>query len=69
MDTLRAIQLIEEEDCTYREFVEAVAYLMRTGQIWSLQGMYGRLGMQMIETGVMDQYGNIDWNVVEQNEK
>lgn len=35
------------------------AYLIKTGQVWSLQGYYGRTARTMIDMGYIDKNGNI----------
>lgn len=50
-----------------KQTLEAWAYLIKTGQCWSLQGFYGRNAASLIEQGVISDQGVIDWTVVEQN--
>ena len=53
MDTFTAISLIEGiEEAEEFEIIEAWQYLIDTGIVWSLQGFYGRMARDLIETGV-----------------
>lgn len=45
--------------------IEAWAYLIATGKCWSLQGFYGRGASHMIESGVINKDGKINWEVVD----
>ncbi len=49
----------EGEDATEQEQLEAWAYLIKTGQCWSLQGWFGRTAQNLIENGLISQDGNI----------
>ena len=40
-------------------YIRFFAYLIRTGQAWRLQGMYGRTAAGLIESGIIDENGNI----------
>lgn len=46
--------------------IEAWAYLIATGQAWSLQGWYGRTASSIIEGGTIDRTGHINWDAVEE---
>lgn len=61
MDSMIAILIIEERDCTYEEYFKALGYLTKLGMVWNLQGFYGRLASEAIELEIMDNSGNIDW--------
>lgn len=47
------------------EHVEAWAYLIKTGMCWTLQGWFGRNAASIIESGMIDKKGNIDWDMVD----
>jgi hypothetical protein len=53
----------EGEDGSPEEVMEAWAYLIMTGQCWSLQGWFGRTANTLIESGYIDKQGNIDWDL------
>ena len=45
--------------------LKAWAYLIKTGQCWSLQGWYGRTAQSFIESGLITKSGRVNWNVAE----
>lgn len=47
------------ENATPAEQLEAWAYLIKTGQAWSLQGWYGRTATALIDCGLIDYTGHI----------
>ena len=55
----------EGEDAPLGEKIEAWACLIKTGMAWSLQGWFGRQAHAMIEKGLIDKSGKIDWDAVE----
>lgn len=54
----------EGEGASANDQLKAWAYLIRTGQCWSLQGWFGRSANALIERGVISPEGEIDWNMV-----
>jgi len=52
----------EGEGAEPEDQIKAWAYLIRTGQCWSLQGWFGRTASSLIEAGVISQEGTIDWD-------
>lgn len=52
----------EGEDATQEEQLEAWAYLIMTGQCWSLQGWFGRTAQSLIDNGLISKDGNINWD-------
>jgi len=44
------------------ETVEMFAKLVRSGDAWTLQGTYGRTAARMIEDGVINRAGEIDYD-------
>ena len=54
----------EGGDPTVEDVVNLFSYLVKTGQAWSLQGMYGRQAQRLIEAGILDKKGNIDWSKI-----
>lgn len=56
----------EGEDATQEQQLEAWAYLIMTGQCWSLQGYFGRNAKAMLDSGVISKDGIIDWDMVDE---
>lgn len=54
MSTYDAVALAEGfEEGTEEEQIEAWQYLLDTGIVWQLQGMFGRQAMAMVDAGVI----------------
>lgn len=51
----------EGEGASKEEQIEAWAYLIKSGQAWSLQGWFGRNATNLIEAGYISKDGIIDW--------
>lgn len=49
------------DGCPEENFVEAIAFLIESGACWQLQGSYGRLASQWIESEIINRFGQIDW--------
>jgi len=41
--------------------LEAWAYLIANGEVWHLQGFYGRVATELIDNKVIDKQGRIDY--------
>lgn len=52
---------------TVADEVEAWAFLIKTGQCWSLQGFYGRQANRLLENGLITPEGEINWNEVDES--
>ena len=52
----------EGENATAEEQIEAWSYLIQTRTCWSLQGWFGRAASRIIESGVIDKTGEINWD-------
>lgn len=60
----------EGEGATALEQLEAWAYLIKTGQCWSLQGWYGRNAQALIGGGIITKTGKITeygYNAIEED--
>lgn len=53
----------EGENATAEEQLEAWAYLIKTGQCWTLQGWFGRNAKALIESGYITESGVINWDL------
>lgn len=51
----------EGEGATATQQIEAWAYLIMTGACWSLQGWFGRTAHSIIDRGLVDKDGRINW--------
>jgi len=49
----------EGEGASEEEQLEAWAYLIKTGQCWSLQGWFGRNAQGLIDDGIISKEGEI----------
>lgn len=54
----------EGENATLKDQLRAWAYLIKTGQCWSLQGWYGRNAGNLIDRGIISKTGRVQWKVV-----
>lgn len=50
---------------TVEETLALFSYLIKTGQAWTLQGMYGRQAHNLIESGYIEKNGKVNWDRVE----
>jgi len=50
----------ESGEMSLKEMVLFFAKLIKSGEVWSLQGHYGRNATAIIEAGIVDREGNID---------
>jgi len=55
----------EGEGASMEDQLEAWAFLIKTGQCWSLQGWYGRNASNLINNGIISKDGEIDWDLVD----
>jgi hypothetical protein len=62
IDSYTACAVIEDFadfEPTATDMLDAWAYLIKTGQCWSLQGFYGRGASNLIERGLITKDGEI----------
>ncbi len=51
----------EGSDISKEDYLQMMAYLIKTGQVWSLQGsLYGRPAMRLIKAGIISKKGKIN---------
>lgn len=70
-DTYTACSVVEEfADFTPTEeqYLQAWSHLIKTGACWSLQGWYGRNASHMIREGYISKDGQINWELINQEE-
>lgn len=58
-DLVGKIMDFEMGDLDAQGTLDLFAELVRTGMAWSLQGSYGRMAINLIENGWIDEEGNI----------
>ena len=56
----------EGENANQKEQLEAWAFLIKSGQSWSLQGWFGRAASGLIEEEIISKEGVINWDKVDQ---
>lgn len=67
MNDYHAVAIVEgfaDFEPTEAETLQAWAHLIKTGRVWQLQGWYGRNAQDLIDSGVIDRHGKIDWSKV-----
>lgn len=62
LDVTGAIIDYEQGELEPGRTVTLFAHLIKTGLVWSLQGHYGRTAKAMIDSGVINRQGEIDWD-------
>lgn len=59
-DALNFIMRLEGGEAdSAEEVIDGMAYLIKTGLAWTLQGSYGRMAHSMIVSGWIDEAGNV----------
>jgi len=46
--------------------LELFSDLIKSGQAWSLQGCYGRMAQALIDKGLINREGVINWNLFQE---
>ena len=59
IDVVGLIMEFEEGEISDKHFLELFGELIRTGQVWSLQGFYGRTARDLIDQGHISPEGEI----------
>lgn len=54
-----------EEPSSIKDIIKAWSYLIGTGLVYRLQGWYGRNANAMIEQGVINEKGKVNWEIAE----
>ncbi len=58
-DTVGYIMDYESGEISDQRILELIAHLIKTGQVWTLQGHYGRTAKQLIDGGYISKDGEI----------
>jgi hypothetical protein len=58
------IMKFEGDNMTVAEMLSLFSYLIKTGQAWTLQGMYGRQAKALIDAKTISKTGVINWSKV-----
>ena len=64
LDILSLILNFEDGNISNYNFYKLFSYLIETGLVWQLQGSYGRIGKELIESGHISKDGTINWNII-----
>ena len=62
MDTVDKIIAYESGELSNEQTIELFSELIKNGQAWSLQGSYGRMAVSLIEQGILNKNGFINWD-------
>ena len=68
MDKVDMIIAYESGELTDKKTLELFAELIKTGQVWTLQGHYGRTASAFIQDKWINAKGEINWEKVKDNE-
>lgn len=63
-DACAIIERFADFDPSQEQELEAWAYLIKTGDCWSLQGFYGREAIRLIEEGLISKEGVVNWDLL-----
>jgi hypothetical protein len=56
----------ESGELSSKGILELFSELIKTGQAWSLQGCYGRTAQALIDKGLIDTQGVINWELYQE---
>lgn len=59
----------ENGELTQVQVLELFSYLIRAKLVWKLPGNYGRTANSLIEAGLIEDSGEINWEMVEPEEQ
>lgn len=69
MTTYSAISIVEGFSAvppTRESYFKAWSHLIKSGDVWTLQGYYGRSANDYINAGIIDQDGTINWDNIDE---
>lgn len=61
MDLIQQIIEYESDELSDEEIIELFSTLVKNGMAWSLQGSYGQMAQGLINAGVLNEAGEIDY--------
>ena len=50
-----------------RDSLLMFGHLIKSGQVWVLQGYYGRMANALIKSGIITQQGEVQWDMVDED--
>jgi hypothetical protein len=56
----------ETGDLSVEDTLKLFGQLVKNGMAWTLQGHYGRTAASLIERGLIDRRGEVDWDRFEE---
>ena len=68
-ELLDKITAFENGELTQVQVLELFSYLIRAKLLWKLPGNYGRTANSLIEAGLIEDSGEINWEMVEPEEQ
>ena len=64
MDLVSQIMVYESDELSDEETIELFSMLVKDGMVWSLQGHYGRIARKLIDVGVLNESGEINYDQI-----
>jgi hypothetical protein len=61
MNIVDLIIAFESGEMTTEEQIKLFSTLIKSGMAWSLQGIYGKTASYLIDAGLIDRDGEINW--------
>jgi hypothetical protein len=65
-DLVGSIMAYESGELNNEGILELFAELIKSGQAWSLQGSYGRTAQALIDKGLINREGVINWDLFQE---
>lgn len=66
LDVVDLIIAFESGDLDNKGILELFSSLIQSGQAWSLQGSYGRTAQALIDRGLINREGIINWELYQE---
>ncbi|CAB4199166.1 hypothetical protein UFOVP1336_16 [uncultured Caudovirales phage] len=61
IDIIGSIIKMEQGELSFHDSLRLFAILIKTGEVWKLQGSYGRAAKSMIDDNLISTTGEINW--------